>query len=79
MDRSSGGARRLATPARRMRQRAKVMPCLWPLAVILWLAGGVCLLKALVDDAGTGYAVGYIVLQGLSFIVAAWARKRRNA
>ena len=49
------------------------------LAVILWLVAGVCLWRAVVDDAGTGYAVGYIVLQGLSILASARARKRRNA
>ena len=49
------------------------------LAVILWLATAVCLWRVLVDDAGTGYLVGYIVLQGLAILASARARKRKIA
>jgi hypothetical protein len=52
---------------------------LMALAVILWLAAAVCLWRVLIDDAGAGYLVGYIVLQGLSIPASARARKRRIA
>jgi hypothetical protein len=48
-------------------------------ALILWLAAAVCLWRVLVDDAGVGYLVGYIVLQGFSILATARARKRTVA
>jgi len=55
-----------------------VIAVLMALAVILWLAAGVCLWRVF-DDAGAGYLVGYIVFQGLSILASARARKRRIA